>query len=156
MRLAYHLVFFECIAVAAIATFVSARQYFDHSRDQLSAVSFCAICLLLVIGALAYILQFFAKRTGRILAFMFFGFLAGMMATNFISEIVSGTTYPSVSGYLNNYGLMLFVLSMAVAGLTLSDISCSRDLQNTDSPANGGQPLSQDFTSTPSAAGPRR
>ena len=108
MRLARHIVFIVCILMVATSVWLHGSQHFSSPQNELSRVLFWALVFQSAVGVLGFVTQFFARRTGRVLSSVFFGFLAGIMATNFISEVASGTEYFSASGYFINYGLMIF------------------------------------------------
>jgi len=93
--------------------------YFQEKDDQLTEVLYCTLCVLMSIGILAFVLQFTKKRISSILACVFFGFLAGIMATNFVSDVVLGVTYESWIGYLVGYGPMVFFFVLPIAGIAL-------------------------------------
>jgi hypothetical protein len=119
MALARHLIFLLCLAAVTAAIIIAVVQSSDGVDVHLRQVVFCALCFLAVIGALGFILQFFFERTAQIMASIFFGFLAGIMATNFISEIISRTTYSSLASCLTSYGLMVLLFGLSVTGLIL-------------------------------------
>jgi len=119
MTLARHIIYILCVTTAVAGAVMKGGQHSDGTDVHLQQVLFCALCFLAGIGVLGFALQFFMKRAGHILTCIFFGFLAGIMATNFIAEVASGTTFDSVVGYVASYGLMLFLFGLSVAGLTL-------------------------------------
>lgn len=130
MKSARVTIFAVCILTVTASAYLKGCQYFSKSHNQLSEVIFCALIFLVGIGLLGFIMQFFAKRTAQVLFSVFYGFLAGIMATNFISEMVSGTTYSSTSVYFISYGLMLLFFALAVVGLVLCQIPSPNALQN--------------------------
>ena len=130
MNMARHVILVVCLIMSVVSACLTGWQHFSAPKDQLLGVIFGAVVLLAGIGILGFVTQFFARRTSRVLLSIFFGFLAGIMATNFVCDIIDGTTYSSPSGYLTGYGLMLLFLSLAVTGLVLLQISDSSELQN--------------------------
>ncbi len=120
MTIARHVIFALCLALAIAAVILTAPAYFENRSDQFMQVLFCALCVLISIGILAFLLQFVMRRISTILTSVFFGFLAGVMATNFASDVVSQITYDSWAGYLMGYGMMALVFALAIAGLVLN------------------------------------
>ena len=119
MKLAHHIIFIVCILTVVTAACLHGSRYFSHQEDEVPRILFSALTFLAVVGILGFATQFFARRTSRVLSSIFFGFLAGIMATNFVAEILSGTRYSSLSGYLVSYGLMLLFFGLSVIGLVL-------------------------------------
>gem|GEM_PF-2627339 len=122
MRLTRHIIFIVCILTVATSACLHGSQHLSPPQSELSRVLFWALVFQTAVGVLGFVTQFFARRTGRVLSSIFFGFLAGIMATNFISELTSGTAYSSPSGYFISYGLMLLFFVLAVVGLVLFQI----------------------------------
>jgi small-conductance mechanosensitive channel len=137
MNIARHVILVVCLTMAGAAACLTGQQHFSEPEDPLLGVIFGAIAILAVVGVLGFVAQFFAKRTSRVLLSIFFGFLAGIMATNFICDIVGGETYSSLSGYIVNYGLMLLFFCLSVGGLALLQIS---GLQNNSLQASATMP----------------
>lgn len=123
MRLVYHIVFVICILAVATAACLHGSQHFSHPQDEMPRILFSALTFLAAVGILGFVTQFFARRTSQVLSSLFFGFLAGIMATNFVAEIISGTHYSSPSGYFISYGLMLIFFSLSVFGLMMPNNS---------------------------------
>jgi hypothetical protein len=137
ITLARHIIFLLCIVTVVIAAVVTkALQHSESADPHLRQVLFCALCFLAGSGVIAFALQFFMKWVGHILTCMFFGFFAGIMATNFISEVASGTTFSSLPVYLASYGLMIFFFGLSVVGLIL--LWRAEVWQIADAAPNGG------------------
>jgi hypothetical protein len=117
MRLVHHIVFVVCILAVATAACLHGSRFFSHPQDEMPRILFSALTFLAAVGIFGFVTQFFARRTSRVFSSMFFGFLAGIMATNFVAEIISGTQYLSPSGYFISYGLMLIFFGLSVLGL---------------------------------------
>lgn len=130
MKLLRHTIFVVCILTVGTFACLHGYRNSSHPPSEMGRILFCALAFLTAVGILGFIMQFFARRTGQVLSSVFFGFLAGIMATNFIAEIVAGTTYSSIIVYSISNGLMLLYLGMAVVGLALFQISNSYELQN--------------------------
>jgi hypothetical protein len=130
MRSARQIVFVVCILLALTSALAVGKQHFSQPRDELFGILFCALVILATIGILGFITQFFAERTSLFLASVFYGFFAGLVATNIIFNIVTGVNYSSLSDCLVGYGLMLLFLGLAVAGLILFQFPSSNKLQN--------------------------
>jgi hypothetical protein len=105
--------------MAVVGAALTRQQHVLRPQDQILEVVLWALVVLAAVGMLALVAQFFAKRTASISACVFFGFLAGIMATNFLTDAVSGTQFTTVTGYLTSYGLELLFVALAVAGLVL-------------------------------------
>jgi hypothetical protein len=116
MRITRHIVFLLAVAAAAVCAVLVGKQHFAEPEDDFAEVLFCATCVLTGMGALGFVVQFCLPRVGSLLAYLFFGFLAGMMATNFVAEVVSGTRFADVP---TDYGLMILLFTVAVAGSVL-------------------------------------
>jgi hypothetical protein len=116
MRISRHVIFVVCLTLS-IAVVVWG--YFEEKDDQLIEVLYCALCVLMSIGILAFVLQFITKRISSIMTYVFFGFFAGISATNFIFNVVSRITYESWIGYLADYGPMAFFFVLPIAGIAL-------------------------------------
>ncbi len=119
MTLSRHIISLLCVATAVVAAVLTGIQLSEGAQVQLKLVVFCALCFLAGVGVLGFALQFFTKNAGHILNCIFFGFFAGIMATNFIADVASGTTFHSLSGYLISYGFMVFFFALPVVGLIL-------------------------------------
>jgi uncharacterized membrane protein YoaK (UPF0700 family) len=119
MRVARHIIFIVCLALAGAGAVLTARQHLARPEDRASQVVFWAVLLLAGAGALGFVLQFFAQRAARVVTCLFFGFLAGLMATNFVTDVASSVTFTSVTGYLVNYGLELLFVALPVVGTAL-------------------------------------
>ena len=120
MKIARHTVLFLATAAAAVCAFLVRQQYIAEPDDQFMEILFCATCVLAGSGALAFLLQFVVRPVGSALAYVFFGFFAGLMATNFVSEVVSGTRFSDVPA---DFGLMILLFAVSVAGIILIQIT---------------------------------
>jgi hypothetical protein len=112
--IANHLAFVLCVLIAIASAFVMGRQHFSEPQDDLEGVLFGALAVLATVGVLGFITQFFAQRTSRVLSSVFFGYFAGIVATNIIINIVSGAKYTSLAYALMGYGLMFLFLGLAI------------------------------------------
>src|SRR5258707_15867243 len=99
MRIVRHTIFVVRLAMAVAGAALTRQQHVLRPQDQLLEVVFWALVVLAAVGMLALVAQFFAKRTASISACVFFGFLAGIMATNFLTDAVSGTRFTTITGY---------------------------------------------------------
>ncbi len=120
MNIARHTILLLATAAAVACAFLVGRQHIAEPDDQFMEILFCATCVLAVSGALASVLQFVVRQVGSALAYVFFGFFAGLMATNFASEVVSGTRFSDVPA---DFGLMILLFAVSVAGITLIQIT---------------------------------
>jgi hypothetical protein len=137
-----HIAFILCILIATASACVLGHQHFSKPHYELIGVLFGALAVLVGIGVVGFITQFFARRVSLVFSFVFFGYFAGMVATNFIINLVSGTKYSSSSDSLKGYGIMLLFLGLAVAGLILFQASASTNLQNKSQEASAPAPAS--------------
>ena len=112
--IANHLAFVLCVLIAIASAFVMGRQHFSAPQDDLEGVLFGALAVLATVGVLGFITQFFAQRTSRVLSLVFFGYFAGIVATNIIINMVSGAKYTSLADALMGYGLMFLFLGLAI------------------------------------------
>lgn len=154
MRLVRHIIFIACLVMAAAGAALTAQQHFAKPEDQLGQVIFWALLLVAGVGSLSFVVQFFAERAAQVLSCLFFGFLAGIMATNFVTDIASGTTFPSVTGYLTSYGLELFFLALSIVGLVLFQPSGAKTIAELGAAQNVGQtkvPCKSEATVGPSS-----
>ncbi len=119
MKTVRHTLLIVCLAMAVTGAVLTRQQRVLRPQDQILDVVFWALVVLIGVGMLALVAQFFAKRIASVSACVFFGFLAGIMATNFISDAVSGTRFATVIGYLTSYGFELLFVALAVAGVAL-------------------------------------
>ena len=119
MRILRNIIFFICLILSIIAAVLCGRQYFEDKSDQLMEVIFSALCLLSGIGILSILMRYIWKRIGDILAYLFFGFLAGLMGTNIISDLLSGIRYDSLKEYLSSYVLMILIFGLSISGIYL-------------------------------------
>jgi hypothetical protein len=125
MKLARYIIFTVCILTVTTSACLHGNRYYLHPQDALERIVFCALVFLTTVGVLGFVAQFFARRASKVLFLIFFGFLAGIMATNFISEIATGTEFSSLKVYFISYGLMLLFFVLAIAGLVLFEFSSS-------------------------------
>jgi len=153
MRIVRHTIFGVCLATAVAGAVLTRHQHVLRPQDQLLAVVFWALVVLAAVGTLTLVAQFFAKRTASISACLFFGFLAGIMATNFLTDAVSGTRFTTITGYLTSYGLELFFVALAVAGVILYHLAAASTLAEPGASPNGGPAMSPDASG---ASGGRR
>ena len=142
MRIVRHTIFVVRLAMAVAGAALTRQQHVLRPQDQLLEVVFWALVVLAAVGMLALVAQFFAKRTASISACVFFGFLAGIMATNFLTDAVSGTRFTTITGYLTSYGLELVFVALAVAGLVLFQRTAARPFAEPGASPNGGPPTS--------------
>jgi hypothetical protein len=138
MTLARHIITLLLAVTAICVTAVTGSRQPPGADAHLNQVLFCAFCVLAAAGVLGFSLQFFMKRTGHVLLSSFFGFFAGIMSTNLISEVANGTTFASAAGYVMSYGGMVLVLALSVAGLALLWIVEGRRIAEPTASPNGG------------------
>ena len=138
MRFVRYTIFALCLAVAAAGAVSAGLQHSEKPQDQLLQVIFWALVVLTAIGTLALVAQFFAKRTASVSACLSFGFLAGIMATNFLADAVSGTRFTTITGYLTSYGLELLFVALSIAGLVLSQPAAAAVIAEPGASPNGG------------------
>ena len=120
MKIARHTILFLATAAAAVCAFLVRQQHIAEPDDQFMEILFCATCVLAASGGVAFLLQFVFRQAGSALAYVFFGYFAGLMATNFVSEVVSGTRFSDVPG---DFGLMILLFAVSVAGIFLIQIT---------------------------------
>ncbi|MHC4666089.1 MAG: hypothetical protein ACYS9T_09060 [Planctomycetota bacterium] len=119
MRIVRYIILAICLCVALYATIAFGVDYVKGERDQTTEILFSGFCVLAILGILAVLANFLAKAIASVTEMLFLGFFAGIMLTNIVSEILSGTTYNSMVGYLASYGLMALVLLLSVTGCCL-------------------------------------
>jgi hypothetical protein len=138
MRIIRNTLLVVCLAMAVTGALLVRQQRVLRPQDQVLDIVFWALAILVAVGMLAFAAQFFARRTASISACLFFGLLAGIMATNFLTDAVSGTKFTTITGYLTSYGLELFFVVLSVAGLVLFQRAAVSAFAEPSASPNGG------------------
>lgn len=113
-----NLILTVCVAVTVVGVIIHWHTYFSKQRDASDEIVFWALFIAASLGSLGLVLQLLATRVAQVLTCLFFGFLAGIMATNFARDIAEGTVF-SMAGYFVSYGLEVLFLALSVIGLIL-------------------------------------
>lgn len=151
MRIIRHVIFAICFCLAITAAFVIGVDYVKDKWDQTTCILFSAFCVLTTLGILTLLATCFLKAIVDVLETLFFGFFTGITLTNIVSEILSGTTYDSIVGYLTSYGLMVALLILCVTASCLTHVHSKKNYSTGEQIRLSGDEKIE--KSTPTAAG---
>jgi len=151
MRIIRYIIFAICLCLAIYTAIVFGIDYVKSEYNQTTEILFSTFCVLATFGIFTLLATFFLRAIANIIEMLFFGFFTGITLTNIVSEILLGTTYNSIVGYLTSYGLMVVLLILCVTACYLIHMCpkekySSREQMHLSDEENGKE-------STPTAAG---